>query len=150
MKRNSKFSLALHALGHMAVRPDRPMTSELIADHNATNPVVVRRVLGLLREAGLLTSEKGHAGGWSLARPAAEIKLSDVYKAVGEPFLMRNAGGEDNPPHCAIERALHHTVDIALADAEALLVERLASRSVEELAAALSRPGAQTRGEGPG
>jgi Rrf2 family protein len=145
MKRNSKFSLALHALGHMAVQPRRPLTSDLIAAHNGTNPVVVRRVLGLLREAGLVASEKGHAGGWLLSRPAADIKISDVYTALGEPFLAPKAGGEENPPECAIERTLHQTVDAALAEAEALLVGRLANHSVEELAAAISE-GARRRG----
>ena len=68
MKRNSRLSLALHTLSHMAGDPGRVRTSAEIADHAGTNPVVVRRVLGRLREAGLLTSEKGHAGGWRLAR----------------------------------------------------------------------------------
>ena len=62
MKRNSRLSLALHTLGHMAGDPDKMRTSSDIADHAGTNPVVVRRVLGKLRQAGLLTSEKGHAG----------------------------------------------------------------------------------------
>ncbi|MEM9230136.1 MAG: Rrf2 family transcriptional regulator [Pseudomonadota bacterium] len=68
MKRNSRRSLALHTLGHMAGEPQRMRTSAEITEHAGTNPVVVRRVLGRLREAGLLASEKGHAGGWRLAR----------------------------------------------------------------------------------
>ena len=60
MKRNSRLSLALHTLGHMAGDPESMQTSADIAEHAGTNPVVVRRVLGKLREAGLLTSEKGH------------------------------------------------------------------------------------------
>ncbi|MEL6745325.1 MAG: Rrf2 family transcriptional regulator, partial [Pseudomonadota bacterium] len=73
MKRNSRLSLALHTLGHMAGQPDRVQTSAEIADHAGTNAVVVRRVLGRLREAGLLVSEKGHAGGWQLARAPSGI-----------------------------------------------------------------------------
>ena len=82
MKRNSRLSLALHTLGHMAGDPARSRTSADIADHAGTNPVVVRRVLGKLREAGLLASEKGHAGGWRLARSPQEITLADVYLAL--------------------------------------------------------------------
>ena len=48
MKRNSRFALALHTLGHMAADPDRVRTSAEMADHAGTNPVVVRRVLGKL------------------------------------------------------------------------------------------------------
>ena len=87
MKRNSRLSLALHTLSHMAVNPDRVRTSSDIAAHAGTNPVVVRRVLGKLREAGLLTSEKGHAGGWRLARQAQEISLADVYLALDERMV---------------------------------------------------------------
>lgn len=134
MKRNSKLSLALHALGHMA-RHDGPMTSDQIALHNATNPVVVRRVLGLLRDHGLVRSDKGHAGGWQLAKPADQISIADVYAAIDEPFLAAQPLPEDN--HCAIVTLMHQTVTEAMAEAEALLRARLARRSIADLAAAM-------------
>ena len=87
MKRNSRLSLALHTLSHMAGDPDRVRTSADIADHAGTNPVVVRRVLGKLREAGLLTSEKGHAGGWKLAKPAKGVSPQE-----NSPTTSRQAG----------------------------------------------------------
>ena len=136
MKRNSKLSLALHALGHMAAAPDRPLTSAEIAAHNETNPVVVRRVLGLLRNAGLLTSDKGHYGGWMLARPAKEISLADVYLALGERFMRPAPDGDDNPPGCLIEAALHGRVDAALNAAEDVLIDRLRQTAIDELARA--------------
>ena len=52
MKRDSRLSLVLHALLHMAQRDDS-MTSEQLAACLNTNPVVVRRTLGLLRQAGI-------------------------------------------------------------------------------------------------
>ena len=82
MKKNSRLSLALHTLAHMAGEPEQMRTSADIADHAGTNPVVVRRVLGKLRDAQLLTSEKGHAGGWRLARSPHQITLADVYIAL--------------------------------------------------------------------
>jgi Rrf2 family protein len=134
MKRNSKLSLALHALGHLAGAPETALTSETIAGFCATNPVVVRRVLGQLRAAGLVNSEKGHAGGWTLARPAAGISLADVYTGLGERFLAPGPAGGDLPPHCLVERTFHGTVDAAMAEAEALLLRRLAARSIADLA----------------
>ena len=73
MKRNGKLSASLHALVHMAERPERPMTSEEIASWLNTNPVVVRRMVAGLRDAGILSSARGHGGGWTLARPAETI-----------------------------------------------------------------------------
>lgn len=61
-KRNSHLLLALQTLGHMAADPERLRTSVDIANNAGTNAVVVRRVLGKLRETGLFASEKGHAG----------------------------------------------------------------------------------------
>ncbi|MEL6680981.1 MAG: Rrf2 family transcriptional regulator, partial [Pseudomonadota bacterium] len=91
MKRKSRLSLALHTLGHMAGEPERVRTSADIAAHADTNPVVVRRVLGRLREAGLLISEKGHSGGWRLARSPHEITLADVYLALDESLIATDA-----------------------------------------------------------
>ena len=137
MKRNSRLSLALHALGHMAADPERPLTSNEIAEHNQTNPVYVRRVLGLLRQAGLLTSATGPRGGWLLARPADAISLADVYLALGERFMRPEPVGDDNPPQCLVERELRTELDAALEAAEATLTDRLSRVSIARLGAAL-------------
>lgn len=134
MKRNSKLSLALHTLGHLAVDPEVPRTSAVIAKHHQTNDVVVRRVLGLLREAGLVVSEKGHAGGWKLARPAEQITLADIYLALGERFLRQQPSGQDNPVTCLIERAVRSEVENALDDAERVLIESLRKTALSKIA----------------
>lgn len=129
MKRNSRLSLALHTLSHMAGEPDRVRTSADIADHAGTNPVVVRRVLGKLREAGLLLSEKGHAGGWRLAKPAETITLADVYLALDERLVSGNAG-DSEPSHCSVETGLQARVAEVLEEIEESLVTRLRETSI--------------------
>ncbi|MEE4292245.1 MAG: Rrf2 family transcriptional regulator [Cycloclasticus sp.] len=131
MKRNSRLSLALHTLSHMAGDPDRMRTSTDIADHAGTNPVVVRRVLGKLREAGLLTSEKGHAGGWRLARKPQDITLADVYLALDERLVATNE--TSIAPACSIEHALHKRVSGVLEEVEQSLVQKLAETSIAEV-----------------
>ncbi|MEM8654259.1 MAG: Rrf2 family transcriptional regulator [Pseudomonadota bacterium] len=132
MKRNSRLSLALHTLGHMAGDPQRMRTSADIADHVGTNPVVVRRVLGKLREAGLLRSEKGHSGGWRLAKSAADISLADVYLALDERLV--SGGSEDSDPsRCSVEVGLQVRVAEVLEDIEAQLVKRLGETSIVEV-----------------
>jgi len=131
MKRNSRLSLALHTLGHMAGDPDAVQTSADIASHAGTNPVVVRRVLGKLREAGLLTSEKGHAGGWRLARSPQQITLADVYLALDESLIA--SPDEMEPPDCSIEHVLQKKVAGVMADIERSLIERLAATTIAEV-----------------
>ena len=132
MKRNSRLSLALHTLSHMAGDPGRVRTSADIADHAGTNPVVVRRVLGRLREAGLLTSEKGHAGGWKLTRPAQSITLADVYLALDEQLV--SGGDQDTAPsRCSVETRLQKRVADVLEEIEESLVQRLRETSIADV-----------------
>lgn len=132
MKRNSRLSLALHTLSHMAGEPGRMRTSADIADHAGTNPVVVRRVLGKLREAGLLTSEKGHSGGWQLAKDAESITLADVYLALDER-LVAGSSDDAEPSHCSVETGLQSRVAEVLEDIEESLVERLRETKITDV-----------------
>jgi Rrf2 family protein len=142
VRTDSRLSRTLHVLLHMA-RRDAPMTSEAIGRMLGTNPVVVRRTMAGLRKAGYVASEKGHGGGWTLAANLDEVSLLDVHRAVGGPRLF--AIGSDHPdPACAVERAVNEAVEATLREAEALLVARLASVSLAELARgfdARCRPG---------
>lgn len=132
MKRNSRLSLALHSLSHMASDPDRVRTSSDIADHAGTNPVVVRRVLGKLRQAGLLSSEKGHAGGWRLAKPAQSISLADVYLALDERLVA--GGSEDTQPSgCDVETDLQKRISEVLEEVEHSLVQKLQETSIVDV-----------------
>ncbi len=131
MKRNSRLSLALHTLSHMAGDPDHVRTSVDIADHAGTNPVVVRRVLGRLREAGLLISEKGHAGGWRLARSPNLITLADVYLALDESLVATEK--DEHSPTCSVEHALHRRVSSVMKEIEQSLIERLSETTISEV-----------------
>ena len=131
MKRNSRLSLALHTLGHMADEPDRLRTSSDIAEHAGTNPVVVRRVLGKLREAGLLISEKGHAGGWRLARDPENVTLADVYVALDESLVA--GGPREHAAECSIEKSLQTRVSEVLSDIEQALIAKLHETSIAEV-----------------
>lgn len=136
MKRNSRLSLALHTLGHMAGDPERIRTSSDIADHAGTNPVVVRRVLGRLRKAGLLISEKGHAGGWKLAKSPQEITLADVYVALDESLIP--VIDDALIPSCSVEHALRKRVKSVMQDIERALIERLGETTISDIRAGYS------------
>ncbi len=122
----------LHVLLHMA-RHDAPLTSEQIAKMLDTNSVLVRRTMSGLRRAGYVRSEKGHGGGWSLARDLTEITLLDIHNAIGRPKIFAIGNMSDNP-HCAVERVVNATIDDALQSAEALLLKRLGSVRLSDLA----------------
>lgn len=132
MRNDSRLSRMLHVLLHMA-RHDGPMTSEAIARMLGTNPVVVRRTMAGLRNAGYVRSEKGHGGGWVIAADLEKVSLLDVHRAVGGPRIFA-IGNEHPSPDCAVEKVVNEALEDAFADAEALLVARLAAVSLAELA----------------
>ncbi|WP_339825541.1 Rrf2 family transcriptional regulator [uncultured Parasphingorhabdus sp.] len=131
MRNDSRLSRMLHVLLHMA-RHDGPMTSEAIAAMLSTNPVVVRRTMAGLRDAGYVRSEKGHGGGWVIACDLENLSLLDVHRAVGGPRLFV-IGNEHSNPDCAVEQLVNEAVEDVLNEAEALLVKRLSAVSLAEL-----------------
>ena len=132
MKTDSRLSVTLHVLLHMAER-DTPMTSAELAAHMGTNPVVVRRTMAGLRERGFVRSEKGHGGGWEIACDLDKVTLKDVYDALGAPQLLA-IGLNLEHPECLVEQAVNHALTSAFRDAEALLITRLADVTLAELA----------------
>ena len=137
MKRDSRLSRMLHVLLHMA-RLGRPVTSERIAAMLGTNPVVVRRTMAWLRDAGLVRSEKGRGGGWSLACDLAHVTLLDVHSALGEPTVFAIGNAAENPG-CLVEQAVNTTLDGALRDAAAVLAARLRGVTLADIAADFGR-----------
>lgn len=148
MKRSSRFSVALHVLVHLAEHPGEPATSESLAACVRTNPVVVRRTLAGLREAGLVASAGGRGGGWSLARPAGEVTLREVYAALGERLLLAVDPARVGDG-CRVERAVSGALDDFLVEAEAMLAERLGRITLADLSASVrALPRRGNTGEG--
>lgn len=132
MKRDSRLSGVLHLLLHMA-EADGPLTSDHLARAMQTNAVVIRRILAGLRDAGFVRSEKGHGGGWTLARPLKTISLAHVYDAIGRPHLLA-MGHRTEAPGCLVEQAVNAALDDSFRAAETLLLERLGQVTLAELA----------------
>ena len=122
----------------MVDEPDRLMTSDTLALHDHTNPVVVRRVLGMLRAQGLVRSAKGQAGGWQLARPAGQITVADIDAAIDAPVLALRTLSAN--PGCAIVAAMMtDIVTDAMTEAQAVLRQHFTRFTVADLAAAMGQ-----------
>jgi Rrf2 family protein len=99
---SSKLTVGVHILTLLAMTPDQARTSECIARSVNTNPVVIRRLLGLLREAGIVESQGGVGGGWRLKVPTERITLLDVLRVVeprGETIALHRS---DPNPLCPV------------------------------------------------
>lgn len=134
---DTKLSSVLHVLLHMA-HSGRPLTSQELAGYLHSNAVVVRRALAGLRDAGYVSSEKGHGGGWSIACSLEAVTLRDIYDAVGSPAVFAMGNRAENPG-CLVEQAVNEALAGAFGEAEALLNERLGHITLAELSADFSR-----------
>lgn len=129
---SARFTTAVHILTLLASYGDEPATSESIAGSVNTNPVVIRRILRSLADAGLVRSTPGTAGGSRLARDARRITLRDVYEAVesgshfGEPSQHPN-------PKCPVGRRIRGMLTPRLEAAETAMAASLRKTTIADL-----------------
>lgn len=107
---STHFAVAVHVLSYLAYveGAGRAVSSEELAISANVNPVHVRRVLGPLREAGLVTSRPGPRGGWGLARPADEVTVAEVWDLVQNDERVLGLHGPN--PDCEVGRSVQDSL----------------------------------------
>lgn len=128
---NTHFVLAVHLMLVMTRRGETPMTSADAARSVNSNPVFLRRVLQQLAAAGLIKTQPGPGGGSRLARPAAEITLADVYRAVTEEGIFPLHTQAPNPK-CPVGACVQESLTPTLTAAESALIAVLESRTLAQ------------------
>ncbi len=137
MRTDTRLSMALHAILHIA-EEEAPVTSSALAERMHVDASVIRRTLAGLRELGYMTSDKGHGGGWRLTCDLDCVTLLDVYEAVGSPSIF-TIGAKDEESECLVEKAVNEVIHEAINDAEKLLLDRFASCKLAQLSADFTR-----------
>jgi DNA-binding IscR family transcriptional regulator len=134
MAANSLLAGAVQILCVIVWRGEKGSNSELLAKSLNTNPVVVRRILKALEQRGLVAMKPGRHGGVELARPAEDITLEDVYRAV-EPeaslFVLR----ERVNPRCPVNNAMARVLPPLFEAAEAAVSGAFRKTRISTLAA---------------
>ncbi|MEM9478098.1 MAG: Rrf2 family transcriptional regulator [Verrucomicrobiota bacterium] len=130
----SDFTVALHILGFLTAKDGEPLSSEILAETYGTHPVVVRRILLKLSEAGMVTSQRGAGGGTVLSRDPKEITLLDVFEAVEEDMqiLPRYPEEEDD-----LSKVIGAYINGMMENAEADLLARFKNLNLLEMDKAL-------------
>ena len=125
MAATSQFSIAVHILTMLAKTCDERVKSEYLAKSVNTNPVVIRRLLRNLQEAGLVISQVGASGGTCLSKLPENIRLSEVYKVVspGDIFSLHSKTPNQDCPVgknieailCGLQKEIDQSVEEKLA-----------------------------------
>ena len=96
MRVSAKVDYALRALAELAAAPPGPVTAERLAQAQEIPLKFLENILLELRRSELVASRRGADGGYWLGRPAAEISLADVVRAVEGPIAsVRGSRPED-------------------------------------------------------
>jgi Rrf2 family protein len=86
MRVSAKVDYGLRAMAELAAAPPGFVTSSELASAQEIPPKFLENILLQLRHAGLVTSQRGAEGGHQLARPAEEISIADVIRALEGPI----------------------------------------------------------------
>lgn len=129
MQISSRFTIAIHMLTCMETfKEDYKITSDFLASSINVNPVIIRRILSQLRDAGMITVKRG-TGGAQIRKPLEDITFLDIYRAVecvGENALFHF---HENPnPDCPVGKNIHNILDGRL-----LQVQQAMERELETI-----------------
>ena len=129
-------AVSAHILALLSFAPSgRVYTSALVGRSVNTNPVVVRRLMGTLKKAGLITIVRGK-GGAALSRPAEDITLLDVFNAIVPAAKRCPFELHQNPSsRCFVGKNIHDALEMPLAKARNALQESLATTTIADIAA---------------
>lgn len=131
MRSNTQFAIAIHILTLLAQAPGEQVTSTEMASSVNTNPAFLRRILGDLARARLVTSQAGVNGGWSLLREPAAITLLEIYRAVDEGHLL--AMHHHPNPNCPIGGVIQSTLEAYFGEAETAFERTLAQQTLAQV-----------------
>lgn len=135
MGMSTRFVVAVHTLALLTLE-EKSLSSAHIAGSVNTNPVVIRRILGPLQEAGLITTQLGADGGASLAKTATEITLLEVFRLTesGELFALHHT-----PPNplCLCGHYIQPVLQPIFDQAQAAMEAVLAGVTIADIAAGI-------------
>jgi len=130
----TKFTVAIHILLlSELLKETHKITSDFIASSVNTNPVVIRKIMGQLRSAGLIEIAAG-TGGIRLLKTPREISLLDVFRAaepLGDGTLFKIHSGAAQA--CLVGANIERLLDRRLATAQAAMEACLAKTKLAEL-----------------
>ncbi|MDL2289503.1 Rrf2 family transcriptional regulator [Clostridia bacterium OttesenSCG-928-F22] len=133
MRISNKCSMAIHILLLLAVFPESRLTSEDIARSVGCNPVMIRNLLGKLKEAGLVITQRG-TGGSSLVKAPEEISVWTVYQAVDKDSLDTLIGLHPHPyPQCPVGDKIYALLEKPYNNIKSAMQEAMEAATLKQL-----------------
>jgi len=97
MRLTTKGRFAVTAMVDLAMSgSDGPVTLGGISERQAISLSYLEQLFGKLRRNSLVSSVRGPGGGYLLTKPASEISVGEIIRAVDEPIDATQCGGKEN------------------------------------------------------
>ena len=129
---DTKFSVALHILTMISESSD-VMTSQALAESVGTNASYIRKVIALLKNAGLIQSQQGKAG-YELSKEPKDISLLGIYFATVEVSHIQLFQQHQHAIQgCPVGKHIEGAVSPIFASVEKQLEEDLAQQSLDNV-----------------
>ena len=133
MSISSRFAVGIHILALIEINKDGVSSSEFLAGSVNTNPAVIRKIMGMLKKAGLIEVHPGIAGA-KLAKRLSDITLLDVYKAVNVVQDKELFSVHENPnPECPVGRNIQSTIEPLFSVAQLAMEKVLGNVTLEDV-----------------
>ena len=134
MQITSKFTIAVHIITAIDYFKDsEKVTSNFLAGSVGANPVIVRNVMGSLKEAGIINISQGKSG-IALAKELNKITFYDVYKAIDPVSEEGLFHFHENPnTECPVGRNIHSALDVRLHQVQDSMEEEMQSITVADV-----------------
>lgn len=136
MQITSKFTIAAHIIAAIDYFKDsEKVTSNFLAGSVGANPVIVRNVMGNLKESGIIAISQGKSG-ISLAKELSKITFYDVYKAVDCVDDEGLFHFHENPNiNCPVGRNIHSAMDEKLQRVQSIMENELSRITMADVVA---------------
>lgn len=128
---NTRFATAVHIMTLLADSPQDWLTSEWMAGSININPVMVRKELSVLREAGLVISRQGKEGGSQLSRNAEAITIAEIYAAVKNTDVLGKKNQKPNPL-CPVGKEINNHLNDLFRETDQLVMQFLGNKTLKE------------------
>ena len=140
MASNCRFAFAVHVLSVLATHSEEILSSDFLAKSANTNPVVIRRLLLELREAGLVETTRGPNGGTRLAKPSAQISLLDIHLAAAGKIEPFGSHPNEPPKACCVGREIKRVLEGVSNRARKAVEKEYAAISLAEVVRQMQTP----------
>ncbi|AZV44873.1 Rrf2 family transcriptional regulator [Peribacillus asahii] len=133
MSISSRFAVGIHILTLIESNKEGVTSSEFLASSVNTNPAVIRKLMGMLKKAGLIEVHPGIAGA-KLAKELSDITMFDVYKAVNVVKEKELFSIHENPnPDCPVGRNIQNTIEQLFTAAQFAMEKVLRNVTLEDV-----------------